>query len=390
MSFSTGFLKQATSWHNKSPYKTREFKGLDPNNPNEVWTAKIDGAHSLVDFKKGKLPDIYSHRISKRTGGKIDYTGKLPHINKKSKFDGKFTAETFATQDGKAVAPEMVTSFLNRNKDNSLAFQKAFNLKTQTALINVEKYQGKDVSDAPFSEKRSILEEVVKKHPEFTLPAIARTPAQKMKLHQRVRQGKHPQTKEGLIVHPLHEEGAPFAKAKIFKEHDVYVRGIYQEESEKRTPMAGGIEYSWAPTGEVKGRVGTGFDHAEKKDMLDNPEAYIGRVARVRALGMSKSRILLKPSFTHWHVEKNIEKTGTIFAKQSIIIDKEHEPDRDKAKELARKFADKIYTSRGTKSQWRFRQRPPGLFVEGSFRHAKIKPGVSIIYGQINEKRGKK
>jgi hypothetical protein len=86
---------------------------------------------------------------------------------------------------------------------------------------------------------------------------------------------------------------------------------------------------------------------------------------------------------------KGFQKTATIFAKQSIIVDKEHEADREKAKEIARGFADKIYTSRGTKTQWRFRQRSPKLFVPGSFRHAKIKPGISIIYGKIDENRKK-
>jgi hypothetical protein len=391
MGFFHGFIKQAVSWSPKTKYSVREFHGLDPNNPEEAWTAKIDGAHSIVEFEKGKLPDIYSHRISKRTKGKIDYTSKLPHITNKSPVSGKFTAETYAVgSDGKAVEPETVTSILNRGVESSLQHQKTFGLTTRTALINVEKYQGKDVSKAPFEEKREIMEEVSRLNPNFTLPAIAYTPQEKKKLHQEVKKGKHPQTKEGLIVHKLGIPGSPLAKAKIFKEHDVHVRGIYEEVSPTgRAPMAGGIEYSWGPESEVKGRVGTGFSHAEKKNMLENPELYVGRVARVHALGKSKNKVLLKPSFKHWHVEKNIEKQATIFAKQSIIIDKSYEPDREKAQEHARKFADKIYTSRGTSTQWRFRQRPPGLFVPGSFRHAKIKPGVSIIYGQIDEKRKK-
>jgi len=386
MSFHKGFLKLAVSWGAKAPYSSREFSKLDPNNPDEIWTAKIDGAHSIAEFRKGKLPDIYSHRISKRTGGKIDYTAKLPHIKTPSQINGKFRLETFATQKGKAVEPEVVTSILNSGREKSLALQKALKLKTQTAVIDVEKYEGKNVEKKPYELKRQYMENLVRQHPEFTLPALAKTPKQKEKLQRDIAEGSHPQTKEGIIVHT--PKG--FAKAKIFKEHDVYVRGIYPEESQTgRTPMAGGIEYAWAPTGDAKGRVGTGFSHSEKMDMLQHPENYIGRVARVHALGLSKNRVLLKPSFKHWHVEKNIEKEATIFAKQSIIIDKDYKPDRNEAKEYARKFADRIYTSRGTKTQWRFRQRPPHLFIPGSFRHAKIKPGVSIIYGQIDEKRKK-
>jgi hypothetical protein len=394
MSFTSGFSKHAESLAPKTHYGTRSIHKLDPEHPGEAWSAKIDGAHTIIKFKAGKLPDLFSHRQSKRTGGKIDYTAKLPNIKRKVNFDGQFRGETYAVDpSGKAVEPEVVTSILNRGVDNSLRFQKEHRLKTRVALINVDKYLGKSLHNATFEEKRNVMEQVAKMNPDFTLPALATTPKAKLKLKEHVLSGEHPQSREGLIVHRLGEAGSPFAKAKIFKEHDVYVRDIFKEESTTgRKPMAGGFYYSWTPDGEIKGRVGSGFDHAEKEDMLKNPNRYIGLVARVQATNVSKNKVLLKPSFKHWHVEKNIglEKAATIFAKQSIIIDKTHEPDRDKAKEVARGFADKIYTSRGTKTQWRFRQRPPGLFIPGSFRHAKIKPGVSIIYGQIDEKRKRK
>ena len=128
-----------------------------------------------------------------------------------------------------------------------------------------------------------------------------------------------------------------------------------------------------------------------KKDMLLNPDSYIGQVARVRALSVSKNNVLVKPSFRHWHVERNInddvgsEKIAA-YAKQSIIIAKTHASDRDKAKEVARGFADRLYTSRETSTSYRFRQKPPAHFVEGSYRTKSIpKKGVTIVYGQLKE-----
>lgn len=458
MSLLKGFTKLASfiPYAPKIHYGVKKLDSLDAKHPGEAWSAKIDGAHSVIKFKKGKLPDLFSHRRSKRTGGKIDYTSKLPHIKTPVDFNGQFRGETYAVdRTGKAVEPEIVTSFLNRTKENSLNYQKELGLKTRTALIDVESFNGKDMRSAPFEKKRELMEEVAKAYPEFTLPAIAWTPGAKERLKKDVLSGKHKQSKEGLIVHKTGIKGAPFLKAKIFNEHDVVVRDIFKEESPTgRKPMAGGFYYSWGENGDIKGRVGTGFSHAEKEDMLKHPEKYIGRVARVQATKVSKNKALLKPSFIHWHVEKNLEKIAvsktwlhkyvrfglrarrvpdpfdgrshhfiaervssvsgggspharrllrtiedtyfkkpvgplkkeaTIFAKQTIIIDKSYESDRGKATELAKQFADRVYTSRGTSTQWRFRQLPPSRFIEGSFRHKKIKPGVSIIYGQLKE-----
>lgn len=388
MSLLKGFTKLASfiPYAPKIHYGVKKLDSLDVKHPGEAWSAKIDGAHSVIKFKKGKLPDLFSHRRSKRTGGKIDYTSKLPHIKTPVDFNGQFRGETYAVdRTGKAVEPEIVTSFLNRTKENSLNYQKELGLKTRTALIDVESFNGKDMRSAPFEKKRELIEEVAKAYPEFTLPAIAWTPGAKERLKKDVLSGKHKQSKEGLIVHKTGIKGAPFLKAKIFNEHDVVVRDIFKEESPTgRKPMAGGFYYSWGENGDIKGRVGTGFSHAEKEDMLKYPEKYIGRVARVQATKVSKNKALLKPSFIHWHVEKNLEKQAS-YAKQSIIIDKSYESDRGKATELAKQFADRTYTSRGTGTQWRFRQLPPSRFIEGSFRHKKIKPGVSIIYGQLKE-----
>jgi len=75
---------------------------------------------------------------------------------------------------------------------------------------------------------------------------------------------------------------------------------------------------------------------------------------------------------------------------QTVIISKEIAATRDEATLIARRFANRIYTSRGTKTSWRFRQRPPDDFVKSSFRTFKVPDfeGVTLVYGRL--KRGKK
>lgn len=307
IAFWTGFEKRAAK--TKAVYRKMDINSLDPSREHEAWSVKIDGAHTITKMQKGKLPLLYSHRTSKRTGGLIPYTPKLPHITRKSPFNAEVRAETYAVDSkGRAVHPDIVTSILNSGVDKSLQLQREKGIRTVTALIDVDKFEGRDMTRASYGEKRKVMEQIAAQNPDFHLPDTAFTAKAKSQLLGRMLAKKHPQSKEGLIVHDIHSPQAPFAKAKIVDHHDVYVTGIFHEEDVKkgRKAMAGGFTYAWEPGGKPVGKVGTGFTHAVKIDMLKNPQEYVGRAAKVKALDVSKNKVLVKPSFDGWHIEKNI------------------------------------------------------------------------------------
>lgn len=297
----------------KPSYKTKHIADLDPGYPNEVWSVKIDGAHTILQMEKGKTPLLFGHRLSKKTNEPIPYTQKMTHIENKSPVNAVLRGETYAVdQRGLAVHPDVVTSILNSSTDKSLELQKRLGIKTQTALIDVDSVNGESAKDWSFRKKREFLESVVNKNPDFHLPDTAFTQEQKSSLLSKVLAKTHMQSKEGVIVHDLDKPGAPFTKAKVIDHHDVVIRNIFHEEAVKpgRQPMAGGFEYSWTEDGPIMGRVGTGFNHAMKKDMMENPGKYVGRTAKVKALDLSKNRVLVKPSFDGFHVEKNIKEAS--------------------------------------------------------------------------------
>lgn len=305
--FLRGFYKQASS--TKAVYKQVDINTLNPNIDGEVWSVKIDGAHTVTKMEKGKNPLFFSHRISKKTGNPIPYTPKLLHITNPSPVNAQLRSETYAVhKDGRAVHPDVVTALLNRTVDNSLELQKQMGIKTRTALIDVDEYEGQDMRFAPYKDKLDVMKRIVKSNPDFHLPDMAFTPEKKKILLDKMLSGAHPQSKEGLVVHDYNAAHKPFAKAKIINDHDVYITGIFKEEGVKagRKEMAGGFIYSWDPDGKPVGKVGTGFDHSMKEDMLKNPNKYIGRAAKVKALDVSKNKVLVKPSFAGWHVDKNI------------------------------------------------------------------------------------
>ena len=77
---------------------------------------------------------------------------------------------------------------------------------------------------------------------------------------------------------------------------------------------------------------------------------------------------------------------GRTGAKQTVIVKKSVAKTRGKAAKVAEKYADRIYTSRQTKDVWRFRQRPPSCFQEGSMKTwCKPGNGVCIVYGTLKK-----
>jgi hypothetical protein len=305
-----GFLKLSNDAFAKRSYGEKDIKNLDPHDHSEVWTAKIDGAHTVIKLTKGETPALYSHRVSKRTGTNIAYNEKLPHIKTPSPADGLLRGETYAVySNGSSVHPDVVTALLNSGPAKSLELQKRLGIKTKTALIDVDHWNGQDMANAPFEAKREIMRQLVKHSPDFNLPATAETPKEKMRLLSQITSGAHPETKEGIVVHKK-SEASKFYKAKMSNDHDVYVREIFHESPTKEgrpQGMAGGFSYSWEPSGPIVGKVGTGFDHKMKKEMADDPSKFIGRVALIRALDVSKNKVLMKPSFQGWHVDKNLD-----------------------------------------------------------------------------------
>jgi len=75
---------------------------------------------------------------------------------------------------------------------------------------------------------------------------------------------------------------------------------------------------------------------------------------------------------------------------QTVIVPKKLAASRSKATKLARRHANRIYTSRETGQSYRFRQRPPTDFVKSSFRTVKLPDGISLVYGKLKPSAIKK
>lgn len=283
----------------KPSYKSVPIDKLDPNRPNEAWSPKVDGALNAFLLSKGKNIEMYSYRPSVKDPNKlIDHTFrtnlyKVPTPNT-LKGHTVLLGESFAVDvDGKVLPTTDTSARLLSNVWRSRELQNK--AKLDNIVYNVLRYNGRDVSNKPYAEKLDILKRITAAVPELKMAPLAKTPEQKQKLLADVRSGRHPLSKEGIVVYDLLHH-TPL-KSKLQEDYDVHIRKIFPGEGKYTGKGAGGFHFSYTPDGPIVGKVGGGFDDKTRIDMYNNPNNYIGQVARVWAQEQLPSGALRMPIF---------------------------------------------------------------------------------------------
>lgn len=289
----------------KPSYREKDIQGLDPNDDSTVWTAKIDGAHGVAVLETGKRPRVFSYRVPVK-GGFIEWTHKIPGA-----FDQKVPAglgsavvrvEVWAQKNNRPVPVETIAGMLNSNVLTSRELQREIG-RLRPTLIDVVAVKNQDASGWSGDEKLALLRKIHAAMPLFSLPDTAETPEDKIRLAQKIIDGSHPQTEEGIVLVPRGVD--KYTKAKVRPETDVYVREVYagKEGTRLEGTGAGGFRYSWTPDGPIIGNVGTGFSDKLRREMWEHPERFVGLVAKVKGQKY-KSGTGRTLSFIDWHQEK--------------------------------------------------------------------------------------
>lgn len=314
----------------KPKYKEQDVSSVDMSSE-QVMMPKLDGAHGVIDLQAGRAPRVFSYRTAKKAPtGLIEHTHKLTDLLKDKvpkSLDGTvLRGEILAVDEkGRALPAEVIGGLLNTKVWDSRAKQEELGAKLHVFPFDVVKYKGKSMVDAPFSEKLKVLKQVETEIGDLWLPELATTPAKKAKLLERVRGGKHPLTREGVVLVEPGKPGAP-TKAKFAPDFDVFVKGIHPAVSGKTGKphdRAGAISYSWTEDGPIVGQLG-GFSHDLGRDMLKNPDKYVGRVAKVKATRVfageqGRPGALFQSRFKGWHMDKGeIEKLAFLDELQKI------------------------------------------------------------------------
>lgn len=200
-----------------------------------------------------------------------------------------------------AVPVQELSGLLNSSLAESLRKQKEQKINMRVALFNVLSKGKTPVGpEVPYKERQLMMQEILKHLPpeKFHLAETATTPETQKAMWEKIQAGKNPRTSEGVVVWP--ETGVP-TKVKIMPEYDAIIRNMFPGEGKYNGTGVGGFEYSLPGTENVVGKVGTGLSDELRKQMHENPEQFVGRVARVHAMGQYPSGAYRAPALLALH-----------------------------------------------------------------------------------------
>jgi hypothetical protein len=314
----------------KMRYAKVDAKDVDKLfSPDYMVQAKMDGASALYHLLADRIetlsyrtsvtgrPIIHTYRVFGPAGATkgVKIPKELVGTILKGEIYGQRTGKRRANAGqtpGEVIPPQELGGLLNASVQKSIETQQAKGINLKNMLFDIVRLGKQPIPPAslPAAERMAKLTEIMKVLPKdkFHLPETAQTPEEAKALWERISTGKHPLTSEGVVAWPT--AGGPPKKVKVLPESDVWVRSIFPGEKRLAGTGAGGFEYSTAPEGPVVGRVGTGFSEDVRKEMLQDPEGWLGRMARIRAQGKYPSGAYRAPAFLGLHEDYPVAPAG--------------------------------------------------------------------------------
>ena len=278
----------------KPKYKEIPFNNVLLDRDDEVIAPKLDGAHNTFMLRPGKRIDVFSYRKSRKNQNRIDHsyvTDLYKVTSPKELGNTTLRGELFVPGAESHISGGMLNSNVLKSRES----QKTKG-KIENVVFDVVKFKGKNVEKRPYSEKLEMLKQINKLVPELQLPELAQTTEEKKRLYDMIRDNKHPQTSEGVVIYK-NESSVPI-KAKKVKDYDIEITGVF--------PASAGSKYDGRAIGGFLGkyegdgpeiRVGGGLSDELRKDAYKNPRKYVGKYARIKALQKFESGKFRMPTF---------------------------------------------------------------------------------------------
>lgn len=243
---------------------------------------KVDGALVYVTTK-GNRPEVFSHRKGKHSGRNIIHTERVfhgrPTTNIPAEHQRTLIGELYGTRRGKAIEPQELGGILNTHLGKSITKQKSQGVQLKIMPFDYVNGKGENYPD-----RLAKVRQTVSHLPQdtFHTPEEATDSGAARRLYEKVRSGRHPLTKEGVIIHP---PTGKMVKIKNTEEANVKITGTFPGEG-KFQGSHGGFTYEG-------GQVGTGFTDETRSNL----HKYVGRTARIRHQGRYRSGAYRAPAF---------------------------------------------------------------------------------------------
>lgn len=328
--------------HSKPKYSETPTEKVRFDNADEIHQAKLDGAHVTYHLRADAPMKVFSYRPTERATGVLEHTHKLPGwrtLKAPPALAGTvLRGELYATdQKGQALPAEQIGGLLNATVWRSREKQEQLG-HLKPAIFDVVRWKGRDVEQAPYSQKLEMLKEVQSKMPTLQLPRTAVTEQEKRQLFSDIQAGKEPTTKEGIVS--WHLGRATPTKAKFRPDQDAIITGVTPGMG-KHTGRIGALQVK-LPGKEAVTHVGTGMSDKLREEIAKNPDAYIGRAVKVYTQQVFPSGKMRAPSFGGFHLEKG---------KQHFDEGKEKTAEPPPPKGIPVKVWDRILAKKGTKEK---------------------------------------
>lgn len=266
--------------------------------------AKIDGASQIFDV--GPQGNLEAYSVNKSVGGqpivRTEWMGlggvKLPKTLANTTFRGEGYA---VNQKGRPLKFQEISGLLNAGLTKSLEKQKALGVKMKVAPFAIERFKG-EPTQLGSDEERAVLEKLMKHLPtdRFELPERAVGQEAGAELLRRIRQGKQPQTEEGVVI----RQGPKRMKYVIRPSTTGYLQGTFPGIGKRRF-TAGGLLASLTPEGPANIRLGTGFTDDELQDIISNMNKYKGKPVRIEHKGQFGTGLLRAPAYQGFETDKS-------------------------------------------------------------------------------------
>lgn len=252
-------------------------------------TKKIDGAGTLLYLGPHGV-EAYGIRTG-ANGFKPEYTdviGGLRSIRVPKDIQGTvLRGEVYGKRGARSIGANELAGLLNATTMNAVNKRKATGAKLLVAALAVNKGNLDDYDAVG-------LQHIVDALGTDKVHTVDRYTGQAaMDVLKKLKAGTDPLTHEGVVVH---QQGKRPLKAKFKDDADVVIRNIFKADTDADN-RAGGFEYSLPGSEDIVGRVGTGFTHEMLRDMLRDPDSYIGRTARIHAQEQYPSGAYRAPGF---------------------------------------------------------------------------------------------
>ena len=256
-----------------------------------VITKKLDGAGTLLWLGKDGVRAFGIRTNAK--GQKPEYTdaiGGLRSLQVPKDLQGTLLrGEVIGVRRNKAIGPNELSGILNATTMNAVSKRQGDGIRLLVAALALHE-NGADTYD-----QKRVNDIVARLNSEHIAPMTTYSGVQASRMLKDMEAGKDPMTHEGVVIH---QPGKRPLKSKFKDDYDVTIDGVFPADVQPGTvPRAGGFTYTLPGHEGTVGKVGTGFTHKMLVDMLKNPDAYIGRTARVQSQDQHPSGALRAPSF---------------------------------------------------------------------------------------------